>query len=176
MKKIFIYYPHYTSEESKDAKYHIINEDHKVLCGSTAKKLIHYSSNGDAITLDWYKQNLAIDNERTTCKKCSKKALYLLESAAGIREYSYCSAKIEINRRLKVIYKIEDKLFNDTGFGFSQRDSEYWNEYKLIKLLADVNFHLSLSRSNSHINGYTTSITDIGLSQKLNSLKYGVEL
>ena len=75
-ENLFIYHPHKTPQENKGVKYHIVNDDTIVLCGSKLPPV--YSSNGVPITLEWYNANVAIDPDGYVCKKCAKKALHLL--------------------------------------------------------------------------------------------------
>jgi len=79
----FIFHPHQTPEENKKIKYHIVSDNNielKTLCGiDTTEKLLDFSCSGDAITMEWYEDNLKYDNGRTTCKKCAAKLLKLLK-------------------------------------------------------------------------------------------------
>lgn len=77
----FIFHPHQTPEENRRVKYHVISDSNtelKTLCGiDTTEKLLNYSCNGDAITIEWYNQNIKNDIG-FVCKKCAKKLLVLL--------------------------------------------------------------------------------------------------
>jgi len=73
----FIYHPHEISEECKTVKYHIVNDSNlelKTLCGiDTIDKLVGYGCSSDAITLEWFKQNIDTDEDGIICKKCANK-------------------------------------------------------------------------------------------------------
>lgn len=77
--ELFIYHFHETSVSCKE---HITdyNDDSKgALCGHNHHNL---SSNGDAITLEWAKQNIpSASANGTLCKKCAKIAMKMLEEA-----------------------------------------------------------------------------------------------
>ena len=76
MGDLFIYHLHDTPEENKRAKYHIIDNEINVLCGTKLNS--SYSGSGEPITLEWYNKNIAVDPDDYVCKKCAKKALSLL--------------------------------------------------------------------------------------------------
>ena len=77
----FTFHPHNTPEENPRVKYHIVSDSDvelRTLCGiDTTEKLLNYSCNGDAITMEWYNQNIKY-SIGIVCKKCSKKLFMLL--------------------------------------------------------------------------------------------------
>jgi len=79
--KFFIFHPHNTPEENPRVKYHIVSDNDielKTLCGiDTTEKLLNYSCNGNAITIEWYNQNLKYDSD-IVCKKCVNKIKKIL--------------------------------------------------------------------------------------------------
>lgn len=81
MIKFFVLHPHTTLEEEPNIKCHIVNNivELKTLCGiDTTEKLLSHSCNGDAITKEWYEQNLKNDVDGVVCKKCVKKLKSIL--------------------------------------------------------------------------------------------------
>ena len=78
----FIFHPHDTPEEDRRIKYHIVGDNNielKTLCGiDTTEKLLNFSCNGDAITMEWYNENIKND-VGIVCRKCAKKLLVLLK-------------------------------------------------------------------------------------------------
>ncbi len=80
MRIFFLFHPHNVLEECHNNKYHIVdNMQLKTLCGiDTTKKLLKFSCNSEAITKEWYVQNLKNDVDGVVCKKCAKKLKSLL--------------------------------------------------------------------------------------------------
>ena len=78
----FIFHPHGTPEEDRRIKYHIVDDNYielKTLCGiDRTEKLLNFSCDGDAITMEWYNENIKND-VGMVCKKCAKKLLVLLK-------------------------------------------------------------------------------------------------
>ena len=171
MKELYISHLQDTIYESKSNKYHITLLNVKYwICGGE-KTPIH-SSNGDPITLDWYKANIATDIDGHVCKKCAKKALFILESRAGIIQYNAHEAKREITRRLIAIEKIEDNLFDTTGYGFSISDEAYNMQQRLLNLQRNIQLGMTKSSHGSNLR----LRKDATLSSSLNSDEYGVTL
>lgn len=170
MNDLYISHSHDTIYECKSNKYHITLRNAKYwICGG--KKTPVHGGNEDPITLDWYKVNIATDIDGQVCKKCAKKALFILKSKAGIIQYNLHEAKKEIARRLKAIDKIEDKLFETTDYGFSKQDEEYVIMQRLFDLQRSVQSGVSKGPG-----AFFRHKKDIGLSSCLNSDEYGVML
>lgn len=170
MNELFISHPHGTIYENKRNKYHIsLISSNMWLCNK--ERDINYSSNGDPITLEWYKANIDTDIDGQVCKKCAKKALFILESKAGFTEYNLQEGKREVMRRLVALEKIENELFNTRGFGFSQNDENNIIQTRLLQLGREIRV-----KTNKGPGGSYRTQKDITISSCLNSDKYGVIL
>lgn len=165
-KEMFLYHHHQTPEENPRVKYHISVTGVRAICGFAHG---NYASNIDTPVMDIAYLSQA-DPDNWFCKKCQKKALLILQARENLRTYNYHEANREITRRLNILDKKEDTLFDENGFGFSMNDYYETIMKNLNCLKVDIG---DLPKNNDSFKSHNSVHPS---TRKLNSLSYGSEL